>query len=48
MDPEREAKIAEAMEELRINYNLRQYRVCMMICQCLAEKFKEMADRTQK
>jgi hypothetical protein len=48
MDPEREAKIAEAMEELRINYNLRQYRVCMMICQCLEEKFRELAEKTQK
>jgi hypothetical protein len=43
-----EDKIVEAMESLRINYNLRQYRVCSLICRCLAEKFMVLAERNRR
>jgi hypothetical protein len=43
-----EDKIVEAMELLRINYNLRQYRVCSLICRCLSEKFAMLAKRSQQ
>ena len=45
MGSEDEEKIIEAMEQLRISYNLRQWRVCSLVCESLAEKFKSMADR---
>jgi hypothetical protein len=45
MNVEEEEKIAEALEQLRLSYNLRQYRVCSLICESLAEKFKAMAER---
>jgi hypothetical protein len=41
--PEEEDKVVEALEELRINYNLRQWRVCSLICDSLADKFRDMA-----
>jgi len=43
-----EDKIVEAMELLRINYSLRQYRVCGLICRCLFEKFMTLAERNQR
>jgi len=42
--PEEEDKVVEALEELRINYNLRQWRVCSLICESLADKFKSIAN----
>jgi hypothetical protein len=45
--PEEEDKLVEALEELRINYNLRQWRVCSLICESLADKFKAVA-KTEK
>ncbi len=42
--PQEEDKVVEAMEELRINYNLRQWRVCSLICESLADKFKAIAN----
>lgn len=45
MNPDEEDKIVEAMEQLRINYNLRQWRVCSLICESLAEKFKSVAEQ---
>ena len=48
MGSEEEEKIVEAMEQLRISYNLRQWRVCSLICESLSEKFKAIADRTNK
>jgi hypothetical protein len=42
--PEEEDKVVEALEELRINYNLRQWRVCSLICESLADKFKAIAN----
>jgi hypothetical protein len=45
MTPEEEDKVVEALEELRINYNLRQWRVCSLICESLADKFKSAANR---
>ncbi len=45
MGSEEEEKIIEAMEQLRISYNLRQWKVCSLICESLAEKFKSMAER---
>jgi hypothetical protein len=45
MNPDEEDKIVEAMEQLRINYNLRQWRVCSLICQSLADKFKSVAEQ---
>jgi hypothetical protein len=46
MGSEEEEKIVEAMEQLRISYNMRQWRVCSLICESLAEKFKSIADRS--
>jgi hypothetical protein len=43
--PEEEDKVVEALEELRINYNLRQWRVCSLICESLADKFKAIANK---
>ena len=43
MKPEEEDKIVEALEELRIQYNLRQWRVCSLICESLADKFRTIA-----
>jgi hypothetical protein len=43
MNPDVEDKIVEAMEQLRINYNLRQWRVCSLICESLADKFRAIA-----
>jgi len=43
MNAEEEDKIVEALEQLRLSYNLRQYRVCSLICDSLAEKFKAIA-----
>ena len=48
MGSEEEEKINEAMEQLRISYNLRQWKVCSLICESLAEKFKSMADRLSR
>jgi hypothetical protein len=45
--PEEEDKVVEALEELRINYNLRQWRVCSLICESLADKFHDMAKTTE-
>jgi hypothetical protein len=44
MSAEEEDKIVEALEQLRLSYNLRQYRVCSLICESLAEKFKAIAE----
>ena len=44
LKPEEEDKIVEALEELRINYNLRQWRVCSLICESLADKFHAIAN----
>ena len=44
MNAEEEDKIAEALEQLRVSYNLRQYRVCSLICESLAEKFRAIAE----
>jgi len=44
MSPEEEDKVVEALEELRINYNLRQWRVCSLICDSLADKFRMMSN----
>jgi len=46
MGSEEEEKIVEAMEQLRISYNMRQWRVCSLICESLAEKFKSIANRS--
>jgi len=43
--PEEEDKVVEALEELRINYNLRHWRVCSLICESLADKFKSIANK---
>ena len=48
MNPDEEDKIVEAMEQLRINYNLRQWRVCSLICESLADKFKSVAEQNDK
>jgi hypothetical protein len=47
MNPDEEDKIVEAMEQLRINYNLRQWRVCSLICESLADKFKSIAEKNE-
>jgi hypothetical protein len=47
VSPEEEDKVVEALEELRINYNLRQWRVCSLICESLADKFKSIANREE-
>jgi hypothetical protein len=41
---EEEDRIAEAMEQLRVSYAMRQWRVCSLICESLAEKFRSMAE----
>jgi len=46
--PEEEDKVVEALEELRINYNLRQWRVCSLICESLADKFRDMSKTIEK
>ena len=48
MNPDTEDKIVEAMEQLRINYNLRQWRVCSLICESLADQFKAIVDENEK
>jgi hypothetical protein len=48
LKPEEEDKIIEALEELRINYNLRQWRVCSLICESLADKFRMVAKEIDK
>lgn len=48
MNPDEEDKIVEAMEQLRINYNLRQWRVCSLICESLADKFKSVAEQNEE
>jgi len=45
LNPEEEDKILEAMEQLRINYNLRQWRVCSLLCESLADKFRSISDK---
>lgn len=47
LTPEEEDKVVEALEELRINYNLRQWRVCSLICESLADKFKAIANSSK-
>jgi hypothetical protein len=47
LTPEEEDKVVEALEELRINYNLRQWRVCSLICESLADKFRTIANKDQ-
>lgn len=46
--PEEEDRVVEALEELRINYNMRQWRVCSLICESLADKFRDMAKAIEK
>ena len=48
MNPEEEDSICEALEQLRINHNLRQWRVCALICESLAEKFKTLFEKECK
>lgn len=48
LTPEEEDKVVEALEELRINHNLRQWRVCSLICESLAEKFRAIANTEQQ
>ena len=48
LKPEEEDKVVEALEELRIQYNLRQWRVCSLICDSLADKFRTIAKDDQK
>jgi len=48
LKPEEEDKIVEALEELRIQYNLRQWRVCSLICESLADKFRTIANDENK
>jgi hypothetical protein len=48
MNPDEEDKIVEAMEQLRINYNLRQWRVCSLLCESLADKFKSVAEQNDR
>ena len=48
LTPEEEDKVVEALEELRINYNLRQWRVCSLICDSLADKFRTIAKDQEK
>jgi hypothetical protein len=45
VNPEEEDSVCEAMEQLRINYNLRQWRVCALLCDSLADKFKSLAEK---
>jgi len=44
MNPQDEDAITEAMEQLRINHNMRQWRVCALLAESLAEKFRTIAD----
>jgi len=48
VNPEEEDRICEALEQLRINHNLRQWRVCALICESLAEKFKNMFEKENR
>lgn len=48
MKPEEEDKIVEALEELRINYNLRQWRICALVCESLADKFRNVANSSDR
>ena len=48
LTPEEEDKVVEALEELRINYNMRQWRVCSLICESLSDKFRTIANQEQK
>jgi hypothetical protein len=48
MTPEEEDKVVEALEELRIQYNLRQWRVCSLICESLADKFRTISNKEQQ
>jgi hypothetical protein len=48
MTPEEEEKILEAMEQLRLSYNFRQYRVCLLICESLAEKFRTVSENIKQ
>ena len=48
MNPDEEDKIVEALEQLRINYNLRQWRVCALLCESLADKFKSISDQNDE
>jgi hypothetical protein len=48
LTPEEEDKVVEALEELRINYNVRQWRVCSLICESLADKFRSIANKDQQ
>lgn len=48
MKPEEEDKIVEALEELRINYNLRQWRACALVCESLADKFRNVANSSDR
>lgn len=45
MNSEEADKITEAMEQLRISYNMRQWRVCSLICESLADEFRILAER---
>jgi len=48
LKPEEEDKIVEALEELRINYNIRQWRVCALVCESLADKFRNVANSSDR
>jgi hypothetical protein len=48
MKPEEEDKIVEALDQLRLSYNLRQYRVCSLICESLAEKFRAVTENMKE
>jgi hypothetical protein len=48
MRPEKDEKIVEAMEQLRLSYNFRQYRVCLLICESLAEKFRIVSENIRQ
>lgn len=48
MTPDEEDKVVEALEQLRINYNLRQWRVCYLLCDTLADKFRGMANSNNR
>ncbi len=45
MNPEEEDSVLEAMEQLRINFNLRQWRVCALLCDSLADKFRGLVEK---
>jgi len=44
LTPEEEEKILEGIEQLRVSYNLRQWRVCALLYDSLAEKFRGLAE----